>query len=308
MRGTIRLCAILMLISWFSFGCGGSAASLKKVPPTINTVKSSDRYAKRVALALTMTPSTAAGQGAGSIYFKSLIQAIAQKDSRFRLVAPGDDGFPDFMAELARGAVEDPDAPVLCRRAREAGYQGLVVAAVRDIRVSTIRTGLLWFRKTRYLIHFNVTADCYDPYSAAKIVSGVAEQKVRIDENDYEDYLSGRATAIEPLEEEIAEAAETLGGRIGKALSHLAWKASVAGIDGGRVLLPVGSVLGLREGDRLAVFEGRRELTGQQGERFIAPGYQVGMVQVTAVADNAAEVRVSSTGDIKKGDIVVPIR
>ncbi len=308
MRGTLRLGVVFFLAAWTFWGCGGSGNLLKKVPPTINTVKSTDKYTKKVAVVLAETPRTPVGQGAGRLYFKTLARAIAGEDDRIRLVTPGDGEFPGFMAQLARQAAADPSAPALSKDAREAGYQGIVVAAVRDIRVSTIRTGLFWFRKTRYLINFDVTADLYDPHSAAKLVGGVVESKVRIGEDVYEDYTSGLVSTIEALDEEIADAAEDLGEEIGEALSDLAWKVTVVGTDGDRVFLPAGSGAGLSEGDRMAVFEGRRLLTGQLGERFIAPGYQVGTVDITAVVEQTAEARSSTPGKINVGDIAVPVR
>ncbi len=308
MRGTIRLCAVLMIVTWALSGCGGSPDLLKKAPPTINTVKSADRYTKQVALVLSETPPNAMGQGAGALYFETLVRAIAEENSGFRLVKPGDEGFPDGMAGFARGTAGIPNGPALSHIARQAGLQGVVVAAVRDIHFSTIRTGILWFRKTRFLVNFDLTADLYDPYSAAKVVGGVLESKVRISEDEYEDYLRGSITVIEDLDEEIADAAEDLGESIGEALTKLPWKASVVGTDGDRVFLPAGSGVGIREGDELVVFEGRKLLTGKDGEQFIAPGYKVGTVQVTAVADQKSEAQSSTPEKIQNGDIVVSIR
>ena len=120
--------------------------------------------------------------------------------------------------------------------------------------------------------------------------------------------MSGSITAIEDLDDEIADAAEDLGESIGEALSKLHWKAAVVGTDGDRVFLPAGSGVGIREGDQLAVFEGRRLLAGKEGEQFIAPGYKLGTVQVTAVADQKSEAQSSTPGKIQNGDIVVSIR
>lgn len=308
MRGASRLCAVLMCATMALLGCGGSGSLLKKAPPTINTVKSADRYLKQVALVLSETPPNNMGQRAGGLYFDTLVRAVAAENSRLRLVVPGDDGFPGRLAEFASGPAGLPNGPALSQAARQAGLQGVVVAAVRDIRFSTIRTGVLWFRKTRFLINFNLTADLYDPYSAAKVVGGVIESKMRISEDDYEDYSRGSINVIEGLDEEIADAAEDMGESIGEALSELPWKAAVVGTEGDRVFLPAGYDVGIREGDQLAVFEGRRFLTGIQGEQFIAPGYQVGRVQVTAVADQKAEARSSAPAKIQNGDIVVSTR
>ncbi len=311
MRKSTRFLVVLILLPWVLWGCGGSGNLLEKVPPTINTVKASDRYIKQVAAILVHTPSNAVGRAAGSFYFKTLIHEIADEDSRSRLVTPEDKEFPGFMDALAHAGDEsmpDPDMTTLCQGARQAGYQGLVVAAIRDIRVSTIRSGILWFRKQRYLAHFSVTADLYDPYVSAKVVSGVVESKVRISENVYESYRSGTASSIEKLDDEMVDAAEALGERIGEALSDMKWKVAVRGTEGDRLVIPAGTSVGLKEGDRFIVFDGRRQLAGQQGERFIVPGYEVGTFQVDAVAEQKAEGRASAEGKIQYGDIAVPVR
>ena len=308
MQGNTRLCILLLWISCILMGCSGSGDLLKKVPPTINTVKAGKSYVKQVAVTLAQSPTTAVGKGAGEAYFRSLVEAIADENKRSRLVTPGNSDFPVFMDAPARAPETEPDANTLSREGRRAGFQGIVVASVRDIRVTTIRTGFMWFRKTRFLVQFNVTADLYDPHLAAKVISGVLESQVRISEDDYEGFQNGRVTSIEELDEEIADAGEELGERIGEALADLPWKTTVLGIEGDRIFLPVGSDVGVREGDRLAVFEGRRQLEGKQGERFIAPGYQVGTLQVTAVAGRKAEARITAEEKVQEGDIAVPIR
>jgi hypothetical protein len=250
------------------------------------------------------------GKEAGAFYFKALIHEIADEDSRSRLVTPADKDFPGFMDALTHPAQEsmpNPDMTTLCQGARQAGYQGVVVAAIRDIRVSTLRSGILWFRKQRYLLHFSVTADLYDPYEAAKVVSGVLESKVNISKNDYESFRSGTATSIEKLDDEMVDAAEGLGEKIGDALSDMKWKVAVRGTEGDRLVIPAGSSVGLKQGDRFVVFDGRRQLAGQEGERFIVPGYEVGAFQVDSVAEQNSEGRASTKGKIQYGDIAVPV-
>jgi hypothetical protein len=311
MRKCTRFLVTLIVLPWALWGCGGSGNLLEKVPPTINTVKASNRYVKQVAAILIHTSSTAVGQAAGSFYFKTLIHEIADEDSRSRLVTPEDKDFPGFMDALPHAGHEsmpNPDMTALCQGAREAGYQGVVVAAIRDIRVSTIRSGILWFRKQRYLVHFSVTADLYDPYVAAKVVSGVLESKVGISKNEYESYRSGTASSIEKLNDEMVDAAEGFGEQIGEALSDMKWKVAVRGTEGDRLVIPAGSNVGLKQGDRFVVFDGRRQLAGQQGEQFIVPGYEVGTFQVDAVAEQKAEGRASAGGKIQYGDIAVPAR
>lgn len=308
MRGPIRLCVALILVSLVFYSCGGSGDLLKKVPPTINTVKPRNRYVKQVAAVLIQAPRTAVGQGAGTLYFKTLVKAVSEEDSRSRVVTPEDSGFPEILKPFSGGSISDLDVAILTRGARQAGYQGVLVAAVRDIRVDTIRTGLLWFRKKRYLIQYTVIADLYDPYLGAKVVSGVMESSAKISIDDYEGFQKGTISAIKELDEGMVDAAEELGEQIGEALSDLMWKAVVTKVEGDRVFLAAGSDVGLKEGERFVVFQGGRLLDGQQGQQFVVPGFQVGTLQVSVVTDRTAEAKATPAGKIKDGDIVVPVR
>ncbi|MEJ2153879.1 MAG: hypothetical protein P8X96_00935 [Desulfobacteraceae bacterium] len=308
MRGFIRLCVTLILVSLVFYSCGGSGHLLKKVPPTINTVKPRNGYVKQVAAVLIQTPLTTVGQRAGALYFKTLVKSVSEEDSRSRVETPEDSGFPKIMKPFSGGSISDLDVAILTRGARQVGYQGVLVVAVRDIRVDTIRTGFFWFRKKRYIVQFTVTADLYDPYLRAKVVSGVMESSTKISIDDYEGFQNGTISAIEKLDEGMVDAAEELGEQVGEALSDLMWKAAVTKVDGDRVVLAVGSDVGLKEGERFVVFQGGRLLDGKQGQQFVAPGYQVGTLQVSDVTDRTAEAKATPAGKVKNGDIVVPVR
>lgn len=308
MHSAARLFVVLLMLPWFFLSCGGSKDLLKEIPTTINTMKPGKDYQKKVAVALTQSPATALGRTTGERFFKTLVEAIRDEDSRSLLLSPGDAGYPDFMARLSNSSLPPINAAALAEAGREAGYQGLVTAAVNDIRVSTRKTGLLWFRGPRYFIHYDVTVDLYDPYTAAKIVSKVIEASTKISEDDYGAFKRGEASSIEDLNDEIQEAAEDLGETVGEALKAQKWKTAVVKVQQGRVLIPSGRQAGVREGDRLLIFEGRRRLEGRQGERFIAPGYELGEIRIVAVSEQIAEATVPDTVNVQVGDILVPAK
>lgn len=305
MSNVTRLFVVLLILPWFFLSCGGSENLLKEIPTTINAVKPGKDYKKKVAVALTQSPVTALGRATGELFFKTLVEAIRNEDSRSLLVSPGDAGYPDFMAKLSNPSSSPINAVALTEAGKQAGYQGLVTAAVTDIRVHTRKTGLLWFRDTRYFIHFSVTVDLYDPYTAAKIVSKVIEASTKISENDYGVFKRDEASSIEDLNDEIEDVAEDLGEIVGEALKAQKWKTAVVKVQQGRVFVPSGRQTGVREGDRLLLFEGRRRLEGQQGEKFIAPGYELGEIRIVAVSDQMAEATVPNAVNVQVGDILI---
>ena len=307
MHGTFRLITLLLIFSWATWGCGGSPNLLKEIPTTINTVESAKGHVKLVPVVLIAAPQTAVGRKVGELYFTTLVDTIRDEDDQSRLLTSQDSEFPAFMAQFAKASSASVNAAALSEKSRKQGYQGIVTAAVNDIRADTKKTGIFWLRKTRHFIHYTVTVDLYDPYTAAKIVSEVLEGSIKISQGDYDAYRAGTATSIADLNDKIEDVARDLGERIGDALEEHQWKASVLKIQGDRIVIPAGGRASLKEGDRLAVFEGRRLLEGMQGASYIAPGVQVGEIQITSVTKHMAEAKALNSGIIQKGDIVVPI-
>jgi len=303
-----RLLVVMLFLSWSCWGCGGPKDLFEQIPDTINTVKASNDYRKQVAVVLTAAPPTAIGRTVGGIYIKTLADAIRDEDGRTLLVSPGDAEFPGFMAALATSASTSINTVDLAEAGRQAGYQGLVLAAVQDVRPEAKKTGIFWFRKMRFFFHYNLIVDLIDPYTASKTVSKVIEASVKVSEDDYEAYQSKEGSTIEDLNDAIADVAQDLGELIGQALKDEPWKAAVSRIQDGRLYIRVGRQAGVQTGDRLALFEGRRVLQGKQGQQFTAPGYKLAEVQVAAVTEQMVEAQVPNPEKVQVGDIVIPVK
>lgn len=303
-----RTFLFLVFVVWAHLGCGGSPDLLQEIPASINTVKSGIGPIKQVAAILIQAPDSGPGQTAADLYLKTLVEAIGDEDARLNLLTPQDAGFPDFMAALADTPSASINAVSLSEQGRQAGFQGLLTAAVGDIRAVAKKTGIFWMRKTRHFIQYTVTMDLYDPYTAAKIVSEVIEGSIKISEEEYGRFQAGQAFSIAALNEKIEEAAQDHGELIAQTLQDHQWRAAVSKVQAGRIFIPVGRKTGLAQGDRLAVFEGRRQLESKAGGKYIVPGLQVGEIQITAVTEHMVEAKAMNAEDIQEGDIVIPIK
>ena len=91
-------------------------------------------------------------------------------------------------------------------------------------------------------------------------------------------------------------------------MSKAKWMASVAVVEGQIVTLATGRLAGLKDGDRLAVFEGRKIVTGQNGDKYIAPGFKLGEIRITSVEEAKARATMEQPADIQPGDIALPAR
>ncbi len=305
----LRLMAIIAMLflsaGWL--GCAGSPDSNPHLPQTMVSLKPKKGFNKKIAVILTQTPATDMGKKIGDLFYTTLVKAIQEEDARLLLVTPESKNFPAFMAPLARSSGPGVKAIDLAARGRMSGFNGLVLAAVRDIRPYTKKTGILWFRKVRYFISFDLTVDLYDPFTAAKMVSAVEEASIKVDDFEYEAFLEGITTDVEELEEAIIDFGEKLGEQVSEALKEGFWRTSVVKVQDQRVYLPAGQQAGLQTGMRLAVFEGRRQIEGKGNERFIVPGLQVATIQVNQVGPADAQAVILDEGSVKAGDIAVPV-
>jgi hypothetical protein len=56
------------------------------------------------------------------------------------------------------------------------------------------------------------------------------------------------------------------------------------------------------------VYEGRRTVEGYGGQRFVAPGYKLGTIHITAVSETHAVGSLDQQVDIQVGDVAVPVK
>jgi hypothetical protein len=264
-------------------------------------------YLKKAALAPQDLPTGSFAGQVDDLFSETLAAVIQARANRLQLLTPRETGFPEFMRDTTPFAA--PEAfHALAETARLEGYHHLLRAAVLHVRASERKTGIWWFRKTRYFMTVAVAVDVYDTFTAAKISSHVKEKTVKIDAGDYEAYQSGVQNNITAVDKAVAGMARDMGRQAARVILSTPWKAVVAAVHAERIELAAGRAVGLQVGDRWDVYEGRRKLEGYDGARFIVPGYKVGTIELTAVEDASAQARADGNADIRAGDIAVPTR
>ena len=301
------LAAILCFII-SAAGCSGTKGHVKDLPPTMASIKPAKGLHKKIGVVLVQTPPGALGGDLGELFLKTLINALRDEDDRLQLFTSLDNSLPQFLAALSTPSAEPLNAGQLTRDGRSIGYQGLMLAAIRDVRPFTKKSGILWFRKVRYYISLSITLDLYDPLTAAKIVGAVEEMTIKTDIFEYEALTNQENVEIEALTETVVDIAEDLAELTAETLEDLPWQCSIIDIRDDRLIIPAGQRAGLGMDDRLAVFEGRRLMKGLQGEQFIVPGRRIAEVRVVNLNDQFAEASGQDAGQAQVGDIVVPIR
>jgi hypothetical protein len=194
----------------------------------------------------------------------------------------------------------------VAEKARTLGYHYVIRAGVRHVEPFKEKRGMLFFRKERGYVNLVLTIDVYDTFTGAKIVSRLVDDTVRVSNEDYENLVGGFQQDLAVVDEVAADYGEDLGGLAADTMTEAPWMALVVAVEARDVLLAAGRASGLKEGDRLVLYEGRRVVAGQAGENWVAPGYKLGDVRIVELGANRARARLDQPVDIKPGDIALP--
>jgi hypothetical protein len=261
-------------------------------------------YFKKVVITSKPGMLTYLGRQADVFLLQTLTGAMRKNNHRLILVTPGEAEYPAFMKVYHPLSMQD--VFFVAQTARQQGYHCLLQASVENIRVHDEKTGIWWFRKIRYFMTVVVSVDVFDTFTGAKISGEVQERSTKIDPDSYAGFLAGSPNSIATVQALVGEIAKNLGEQAADAIAESKWVTSVAHVGNPHISLTAGSSSGLRVGDRLSIFEGRRIIDGQEGEKFIVPGYKVGDIRITAVDKDGAQASSIGACDIRPGDIAVP--
>lgn len=259
-------------------------------------------YVKKAFVVLNHGAATPFGPAIDTLFLQSLVETIDDEVDHFVAVSPHSAGSADALKsqDLFSTPAQIFD---MAQAARMQGYHYLMDAGVWQIEPALKKTGTWIFRKERGYLHLVTALDVYDVLTAAKLLSLVEESTVKISRDAYESLVAGLQDGLEIVEEELVEHAVRLGEQAAEAIDGTPWMAVVSAVEGEQVTLAADGASGLKVGHRLAVYEGRRIVTGPDGARFIAPGYQLGRIRITGIESDQARAAMETPADIKPGDI-----
>jgi hypothetical protein len=310
-RSSRYCCIVLGLVMLFGWGCAGSRDAMHQIPTMINSVEPAKGLSKKIAVALTRVPSSEIGRHIGDLYYHALIDALRDEDPRLQLVTRTDPQYPDFMPGTDQEGPLSTNNLELAEKARMAGLNGWAIARIENLAPVARKTGILWFRKERYFVFAELSFSVYDACTGAMVVDKVVESSTSVSKDDYNTMKSGKAAAIERVDDVVSDIGEDMGEHAAKVMKDQPWQTAVTGVKGDRIFLSAGSSSGLQGGDRLAVFAGRRIIDGQDGERFVVPGPEVGEIEIVRVTGETSEAKVqkaSGSTPVQVGDIAVAVR
>lgn len=292
----------LLALGVVCWGCAGGSDRAAKTDAPSFAFLNDQGYVKRVGLGVIHAPSTELGHESARWFAQSVAATMQAEVARLDLLK----GWQDETIEEAIDLLKTNTVDVAAERWRTDGFQGIVTAALLDLRLVTEKTGVFWFRKDRYFIKIEVVLDLYDTHSGAKLVNEVAERVLKISQDDYEALQSGTVLHISDLDELLADLASDFGQEAAEALQKHPWQTSIISTDAERIVLAAGRSSGLQIGDRLAIYGGNRLVVGASG-KYVLPGMKIAEVDIKQVDEHRSNAVVLENGSVQAGDIAIPI-
>ena len=205
------------------------------------------------------------------------------------------------LPKMASGQVDNFAVAVI---GRQLGLNAVISGNLINIRPLDELEGVLWMKDVRYSLEVLISTQVYDTQTATKILDESFAQEVEIDEIDYTEIKRTNAQNFPKLNEAYDEIVVDMGDRICEAVGQENWAGYVTAVDGEKFIISAGSLVGLKQGNVLEVFDSGRILEGIDGQRFYKPGYKTAELEIVSIADNQAEaVKINGRG-LKVGSVV----
>ena len=205
------------------------------------------------------------------------------------------------LPKLVSGQVDNFAVAVM---GRQVGLNAVISGNLVNIRPLDELEGILWMKDVRYSLEVLISTQVYDTQTATKILDESFAEEVEIDEIDYAEIKRTNAQNFPKLNEAYERIVDDMGERICEAVGAENWAGYVTAVDGEKFIISAGSLVGLKQGNVLEVFDSGRILEGINGQRFYSPGTKTAQLEIVAIYEKQAEaVKIDGRG-LKVGSVV----
>jgi hypothetical protein len=295
----------MMVISWQ--GCSSipkdyyptSGRLMRDVPPTGN-------YLRKIAVTRVINSTFMANQKLDQAFQLILMETLSERCGETLIVTPNDPDHPGFLDQPPRLPGRVLDNFALAAEGRKEGFNAIVTASIAGLATRKERTGIWRFRRTHHYLQVLVFIDVFDTATAAKLLSQPDLREFEIDEADAQIIEAGKQIVIPELNHTLDQIAEQAGNKICGVVAAEPWKGFIVGQVHGGVLISAGSRQGLAAASQFEVFEASAIIEGAEGEKYIAPGFKIGEVEITKLGEQESEARILTRDPLAVGSILRP--
>jgi hypothetical protein len=307
------LAAALGLAAALTIALGSVACSLPKryypvSEESIRDLPVLDRYVKRIGIAPFVDLSGSANSDLVRSFEHALNAALGRNCGKAQIIASTAAEAPAFLKQGQRMEKDPADTYALAQTARRAGFQVIVRGRLLSLNHRVDRSGWSKYRKSHHFLDLRLQAEAINTVTAAKIIQHSELITLPIDETTGATIDDGDRFNLPELVEKINAVGVDMALKLCGGIRPHPWQTIVKAVRGNEMVLAAAPAAGLAPGDRLAVFEGGRTITDNDGERFVLAGFRQGTVAVTRIAGEEIMAADEEGGIFPTGSILVPVR
>jgi hypothetical protein len=198
-----------------------------------------------------------------------------------------------------------PDAVIT--KAAELGINMLITGVLNPIDVTTRRTGIWPFRKTRRFYEVSMVINMVEVNTGALLYTKMEKHEGSVPE-DAEDIQDEKGFMIGLIRKGMTRILKDQVADISEILSEKPWTGKILAMDDKVIHIGGGRDVGIRPGFVFKVFSLGELVHSQSGDAYPVLGREVGKIEVTSSGERGAVARPLSGGPFEVGQMIRLVR
>ena len=180
----------------------------------------------------------------------------------------------------------------------------IVSGSLEDIRILDELRGVWLTKDTHHLVQVFIRVEINDTRTATKLLDETFKRQIEIDDVEYQLIQESDKIDLPELNATLNKLLTDVGDSICDTVKDQPWTGYITQIDGEKFIIPSGTLIGLKLGDILEVYDSSRIIEGVGGQRFFTPGLKIGEIEIMAITEDKTEAKLIDGKDIATGSTV----
>lgn len=308
----VLICGVILLAlaGLLTYGCSSYYPTREQMMKsiTIRDKTPGKHLKKKIGIALFENRTHFTNIKAIEIFTEFFVDNLTEKCPKLLFIAPEESEMEKILERpprLQSGRLDNSD---LAQVGRALGLNAIIAVALTSISPTKEERGLPFFKDTYFFLRVEAFVEMFDTETASMLLNKGISREIEVDQEDVRQVDKKGAIAYYLLEEALDEIAQEMTKKVCSMAGKQPWKGYVLAIDNDRVMITSGIDVGLRQGDRLLVFDSNQAIEGAGGHQFYIPGRHTGELKITSVGQNTSEAQIVS-GEVKgKGSLVMALQ
>ena len=217
---------------------------------------------------------------------------------------PGDDQYPDILANLPTLASGGVDNVAMVTTGRQLGLNAIVISSLINLTEKKEERGMLWFKDFRFFVQIGISVEIYDTETGAKLMDESFIREIEVEEADFELIKAKNKINLPAVTDALMKITRDMGVKTCDVVSDQAWQGYVISVTGDKIIISSGEKVGLLPGKQFEVYDSGNIIEGTGGHRFFIPGNKTGKIKIISVYPDRSEAVAVSNQGIKEGNSV----